>query len=360
MPALTRNDLIGRVWTFGMQTGELFARNVVLSAEGFFLHHPSPNEDRWDVEDGALVILSRDGRVSCRMRPAPRSPEGRLWLEGEHVLGGPSGLQLALRETGIAFPVYLPWSAAYERFAEEVPFYYSAQRRVRGVNRIGELITIHGPAVVEAEACLPAGAFVSVGAYSYCHGAFKSDSRVSIGRYCSIAGDARPFGPSHPMDRVTTSVVSYDPASRDIGRRYGREDFEPIPYDQSTDPIRIEHDVWIGEGAMIKGGVTIGTGAVVAAGTIVTRDVPPYAIVAGVPARVVRMRFPEPLAARLLESRWWQYNFVDLPPCFDRPEAFLNQLDALRARNAIAPWRPRRIDLAEELLRLVPDERPRA
>lgn len=353
---LTPEALVRRVWTFGLDNGDLFARNVVLGASGRFLHHPSPNEHRWRLEGDELVILSVSGEVSCRMRQVHSPDPDRLWLQGEHILGGPSGLHLALRETGISYPVYLTWSQAYDDFAASVPFYYSSQRHIHGVNPVGSIMEICAPAFVEPESCLPSGALLSVGAYSYCHGSFKSHSRAVIGRYCSIAGDARPFGPSHPLDRVSTSTFTYDEGFRETARRYGREDFTPIPYDQFEHPVVIGNDVWIGEDAMLRGGVRIGNGAVVAARSIVTRDVPDYAIVAGSPARVVRMRFEEALVARFLESRWWDYNFVDLPQCFDQPVAFLDALDRMRAEGTIQPWRPPKIDLADTLLHLTPTE----
>ena len=73
-------------------------------------------------------------------------------------------------------------------------------------------------------------------------------------------------------------------------------------------PIRIGSDVWIGSHVIVMGGVTIGDGAVVAAGSIVTKDVPPFAIVGGVPAKIIKFRFPSETIKRLLEIRWW-----DLP-----------------------------------------------
>lgn len=356
MQEINPAELAARTWSFGTADGVLFARNVVLGSNGKFLHHPSPNEDRWRMDGDALLLIAADGRVSCRMHPVHDRADGRLSFEGEHILGGPSGLILALRDTGIHYPVYLKWSEAYEDFAEKVPFYYSSERRIRGVIPPGTLITMYGPVLVEPESCLPQGEFVSIGAYSYCHGSFRSYSRAQIGRYCSIAGSARPFGPSHPMERITTSTFTYDPSMAETARRYGRDDFTPIPYDQFEPPVMIEHDVWIGEDAMIRGGVTIGTGAVIAAGSIVTRDVAPYTIAAGVPARGIKKQFSDDLIKRFLASRWWEYNFIDLPDCYDNPPRFLDELEQRRNAGLIAPWRPTAIDLSDALLHCLPTE----
>jgi hypothetical protein len=76
---------------------------------------------------------------------------------------------------------------------------------------------------------------------------------------------------------------------------------------------KIGNDVWIGQGAFIKSGVTIGDGAVVAAHAVVVKDVEPYAIVAGVPARTVRKRFDEPICAKLMELQWWNYCIYSIP-----------------------------------------------
>ncbi len=78
--------------------------------------------------------------------------------------------------------------------------------------------------------------------------------------------------------------------------------------------VKIGNDVWIGYGALIVGGVTIGDGACIGAGAIVTKDVPPYAIVGGVPAKVLKYRFPEQIIAKLLDEKWW-----------NKPDAILNK-----------------------------------
>ena len=129
-------------------------------------------------------------------------------------------------------------------------------------------------------------------------------SHVRCGNYCSI-GENVVFAPSrHPLDRLTTHLETYlglawphDPAA-----------IRRVPFEGIWEPVEIGHDAWIGTGAVIMGGVKIGTGAVIAANAVVTKDVPPYAIVAGVPARVLRYRFDEPMRAALLESAWWEYD----------------------------------------------------
>ncbi len=137
-------------------------------------------------------------------------------------------------------------------------------------------------------------------------GAFTSinDSTViecgSIGRFCSIGVDVIIGLGVHPLNHITTSTLA--------GRSLSISDDDKLKNTPPRSPI-IEDDVWIGSRALIMQGVTIHTGAVVGAGAIVTKDVPAYAIVAGVPAKVLRYRFDEETIDRLLKSRIWQnYN----------------------------------------------------
>lgn len=121
---------------------------------------------------------------------------------------------------------------------------------------------------------------------------------VEFGNYCSVATDARIFclagHPTHLASTYPFRTLLTRPAG-------GNQDAV------SRGPVRIGHDVWIGAAALILDGITIGSGAVVAAGAVVTRDVPPYAIVGGNPARVIRHRFPPEIIAALLDIAWWDW-----------------------------------------------------
>lgn len=135
---------------------------------------------------------------------------------------------------------------------------------------------------------------------------------VSIGRYCSIAAGVWIAPDEHPIERLSTSSLTYCTGGC-FSWFKGLQNHDPpkaIPYSCSR-PVKIGNDVWIGQGAFIKGGVTIGDGVVIAAHAVVARDVPPYAIVGGVPAKVIRYRFDAETIKELLELRWWEYDLAD-------------------------------------------------
>jgi phosphonate metabolism protein (transferase hexapeptide repeat family) len=144
---------------------------------------------------------------------------------------------------------------------------------------------------------------VEMGDYSY----VVEDSDIAyatIGKFCSIAAMTRINPGNHPMHRASQSHFTY----RASAYFPGESDEDEFFAWRRAHTVTIGHDAWIGHGAIVLPGRNIGTGAVVAAGAIVTKDVADYTIVAGNPARVVRRRFAEPVAARLQRLAWWDWS----------------------------------------------------
>lgn len=139
---------------------------------------------------------------------------------------------------------------------------------------------------------------VDIGLYTHgtCFTPGAMDKHTKIGRYCSIARGCRIMNRNHPMEFKSTHAFFFNP-----WLAYCSEDrIQHIP-------IIVGNDVWIGAHALIMPHVrSIGHGAVVAAGAVVNKDVPPYAVVVGNPARVVRFRFPKEVIEELLASKWWE------------------------------------------------------
>jgi acetyltransferase-like isoleucine patch superfamily enzyme len=144
-----------------------------------------------------------------------------------------------------------------------------------------------------------------VGRHSYAPPAFVQvvagdSARVIIGNWCSLASDVVIMpGGNHRIDTVTTYPIQ---------RRYGLAGADEAGQPWSKGDVVIGNDVWIGYGAKILGGISIGDGAVVAAWSVVTKSVPPYTIVAGVPARPLRRRFDQEIIESLLRIRWWDWD----------------------------------------------------
>ena len=126
---------------------------------------------------------------------------------------------------------------------------------------------------------------------------------TTIGKFCSIAAMTRINPGNHPMQRASQAHFTYRASAYFPGEADEAEFFDW----RRSPPVTIGHDVWIGHGAIVLPGRSIGTGAVVAAGAIVTKDVAPYTIVAGNPARPIRRRFPEAIAERLRRLAWWDW-----------------------------------------------------
>lgn len=142
----------------------------------------------------------------------------------------------------------------------------------------------------------PPGAVATIGTHTY----FRAHSQLrfqAFGRYCSVAQEVRMGDSQHDMSLLSTSP--FGPRGQ-----MQRQPARPLPV--------VGHDVWIGARVIIMNGVSIGHGAVIGAGSVVTRSVEPYSIVGGVPARVIRKRFPDEIIQELLALQWWDYDPADL------------------------------------------------
>ena len=178
-----------------------------------------------------------------------------------------------------------------------------------------------------------------IGAFSYAvSGYFFA---VSIGRYCSIGEGVEIGRHSHPLDFISSSPVFYQNSRFVLGMNDDPSlPDKPFNVTRSATTLRrtiIGNDVYIGHQALIMPGVTIGNGSVVGARAVVTKDVPPYAIVAGVPAKIIRYRFADSDIHRLESSQWWKYSpkqFEGLDP--SDLAGFLSELELMN--KSISPY----------------------
>jgi acetyltransferase-like isoleucine patch superfamily enzyme len=146
--------------------------------------------------------------------------------------------------------------------------------------------------------------WAEVGRYSYI-GRSCTVNKARIGSFCSIAEDCIIGAPAHPTDHVSTSPVFYS-RNNVLRTCFNHEDFEEFQQ------VVIGNDVWIGAKAFIKGGLTIGNGAIIGAHSVVTKNVDDYAIVAGNPARLIRYRFEQDVREKIGKSKWWNWNDEEL------------------------------------------------
>lgn len=144
---------------------------------------------------------------------------------------------------------------------------------------------------------------VEVGLYSYgCFDRWRIPGPTRIGRYCSFARSVRVLDANHPIDALSTHPYLYEAG------------FGVVPEDRiHSDLLIIEDDVWVSHNATITPGCKhIGRGAIIGAGAIVTKNVPAYAIVTGMPATVLRYRFSPEMQAAIEASRWWEMDKAEL------------------------------------------------
>ncbi|MDR0579034.1 MAG: CatB-related O-acetyltransferase [Campylobacteraceae bacterium] len=186
-----------------------------------------------------------------------------------------------------------------------------------------------------------------MGSFSYSWSALPHE--ITIGRYCSIASGLNIMGTRHPYEWISTSSFTYD--SNFIIFSKCKKDFASN-YMTNTRPssrktnITIGNDVWIGANVLLSRGITIDDGAVIAANSVVTKDVPPYCIVGGNPAKIIKMRFTDDVICALRMLQWWDYKFSDFEKIaqggesIKNPMRFAAKLRNLIEKGDITPYKP--------------------
>lgn len=165
---------------------------------------------------------------------------------------------------------------------------------------------------------------LSIGAYTHIRSTGRLHLVKSIGRFCAISTDTYIGHEkyTHPLDWVSCHGIQYS------------EEF-PLIYTPPLKLATIGHDVMMGINAIVMEGVNVGTGAIIGARSVVAKDIPPYAIVVGNPAKIIRYRFPEEICQGLLESQWWDYPIEVLKTLpMNKPAEFLKEISNIPREKA--------------------------
>lgn len=162
-----------------------------------------------------------------------------------------------------------------------------------------------------------------IGKYSYV-GRNTFMTNVTVGNFCSIAGNCNIGGTGHPLNWVSTSSV-FHKWDNILRKNFSRHEYEI--FQETT----IGSDVWIATNAMLKAGITVGTGAVIGMGAVVTKDVGPYEVWGGNPARCIKKRFDDETIEALLASKWWELpdeTIEKIAPYMTDVQEFLRKIQA--------------------------------
>jgi acetyltransferase-like isoleucine patch superfamily enzyme len=257
-PSLHFDQIKEKYWCFFLENGHVGSEFFSFLPDGTIGGYDNDNERYWRIEDGVLSLLDKDQEVSVTF-DSVEVENGKVLLKGKH-LPNPE-LLLCLREKTERFQ----FNATKSALAAEI-------------ETLGWTVGDHSYGVPE---------FFE-----------KGRAKLVIGKYCSIATGVKIAFENHRTDTFTMYPFK---ALRQYWQHVPRDVQDHI----SKGDVVIGSDVWIGADVFIGSGVTIGSGAAIGANSVVVKDVPPYAIVAGNPGRVVRYRFEPHLIEELLELCWW-------------------------------------------------------
>jgi acetyltransferase-like isoleucine patch superfamily enzyme len=198
------------------------------------------------------------------------------------------------------------------------------------------VVFIQPKAKIEPHVRFAGNHLYSMGSFSYSRSNFID---IEVGRYCSIGRGCKIMGPEHPLNWVSTSPVFYSDSlltKYNSGSNNKAKKFISPPL-----KISVGSDVWIGNNCSFKPGIKIGHGSVIAANSIVTKDVPTFSIFAGNPAVFIRYRFEFDVVQEMLDTRWWEYDLKDLLLLsFDDPKKFINEFNHCREKGEINRYKP--------------------
>lgn len=145
---------------------------------------------------------------------------------------------------------------------------------------------------------------IFIGSHSYMNDGGYIRANTFIGRYCSIGRRVTIAAGIHDVSKVSTSPVLNSKDSPYTPEQLSQLGITIVSRRYTV----LENDVWVGDGAIIMPGLRIQTGSVIGANSVVTRDIPPYAVVCGAPARIIKYRFPENIIQQLLETEYWEFS----------------------------------------------------
>jgi len=222
--------------------------------------------------------------------------------------------------------------------------------------RVGDQLIVDPDSKIEPYCAFLRGhKLCSIGSFSYSWSPLEPS--LVIGRYCSIASGLNIMGADHPYERFTTSTVTYEKnfiISRQALIDHPDSTFQPKLNPKAAknqSPTTIGNDVWIGANVTLARGITVGHGAVLATRSVVTKDVPPYTIVGGVPAKPIKMRFDESIVRRMMALRFWDYGFWDFEH-YDLDagiEHFLDVFENKLNSGDLHPYRPEPLSVTEHI-----------